>query len=354
MESTLAYVLTYIWSSHPKPSILPGCDINIFADNDFYSAPEHHQHPNGSHNGEKRFRTFSTSLDDTHKTGLGSSAALVTALTAALLSFYAELPGRDDGQAPSTQVCPTARTHNLAQAAHCAAQGKIGSGFDIAAAVYGSCVYRRFSPCVLSQLGDVAKSPGFASRLRACVDDRDGTWDAEVSLHGVKLPPGLSMVLCDVDAGTKTEGMVRRMGKWRAGQPGESVRLFQTLQESNEALAQEIIAAGVTRGPDGIGAAMKQSRNLIRELSRASDVPVEPAELTDLLDACEEMKGVVGCTVVGAGGFDAIALLIKNREETIHHLRELFHRREYGRVLTVEGAKEGVRTENPEEFVECI
>jgi phosphomevalonate kinase len=30
--------------------------------------------------------------------------------------------------------------HNLAQLVHAVAQGKIGSGFDVAAAVYGECL----------------------------------------------------------------------------------------------------------------------------------------------------------------------------------------------------------------------
>ncbi len=52
------------------------------------------------------------------------------------------------------------KLHNLAQAAHCAAQGKVGSGFDVGAAVFGSCSYRRFSPSILEGLGD-AGTPGF-------------------------------------------------------------------------------------------------------------------------------------------------------------------------------------------------
>lgn len=42
--------------------------------------------------------------------------------------------------------------HNLAQYVHCLAQGKIGSGFDVAAAVFGSHLYSRFDPSVLQQL----------------------------------------------------------------------------------------------------------------------------------------------------------------------------------------------------------
>ena len=35
--------------------------------------------------------------------------------------------------------------HNVAQLAHAIAQGKLGSGFDVAAAVYGNQLYRRFN-----------------------------------------------------------------------------------------------------------------------------------------------------------------------------------------------------------------
>ena len=41
--------------------------------------------------------------------------------------------------------------HRVAQLAHCSAQGKIGSGFDISSAVFGSHRYRRFSPKFLEE-----------------------------------------------------------------------------------------------------------------------------------------------------------------------------------------------------------
>lgn len=43
-------------------------------------------------------------------------------------------------------------THNLAQFVHCLAQGKVGSGFDVSAAVYGSQLYTRFDPKVIEDL----------------------------------------------------------------------------------------------------------------------------------------------------------------------------------------------------------
>jgi len=42
--------------------------------------------------------------------------------------------------------------HNLAQYVHSLAQGKIGSGFDVSAAVYGSQVYKRFDVNCLGNL----------------------------------------------------------------------------------------------------------------------------------------------------------------------------------------------------------
>lgn len=40
--------------------------------------------------------------------------------------------------------------HVISQTAHCIAQGKVGSGFDVSSAVYGSQRYVRFSPEVIS------------------------------------------------------------------------------------------------------------------------------------------------------------------------------------------------------------
>ena len=44
--------------------------------------------------------------------------------------------------------------HNLAQFVHCVAQGKVGSGFDVSAAVFGSHVYTRFDPAVIQKVMD--------------------------------------------------------------------------------------------------------------------------------------------------------------------------------------------------------
>ena len=309
--------MTYI-SSHTSANIGPAT-ITILADSDYYSYTESSK---GSLTGDgSYFVDFNVPLQGAHKTGLGSSAALVTAFTAAVLGYYLPI----ETSLLSTAI-GKARIHNLAQAAHCSAQGKIGSGFDVAAAVYGSCIYRRFDPAILKRIGEVG-SPGFTKRLRTVADD-DGPvkiWDTQIDKSSVSIPTGLRLVMCDVDCGSETPGMVKEVFEWRKQNPEEAALLWATLQKGNEDLARELRdLAKKTHMSDGSYENLREIiltiRSLIREMSEKAGVPIEPKVQTDLIDACCQISGVVGGVVPGAGGFDAIALLIEDRQETIDEL----------------------------------
>ena len=321
VETALAYALTYI-SSHTASRIGPA-HITILADSDYYSHTEESDSPR-AHDG--RFRNFNVPLHEAHKTGLGSSAALVTAFTAAVLAHYLPV----EASAINTEI-GAARIHNLAQAAHCTAQGKIGSGFDVAAAVYGSCVYRRFSPAVLEQLGDIG-STDFAKRVQRVVDDNSSPrlWDTQVRKSEVGVPPGLRLVMCDVDCGSETPGMVKKVFAWRKENPAEAALLWATLQQGTVDLASELQSLTVRKDRPGdlyenLRDIIMTIRSLVREMSQKAGVPIEPEVQTELLDACSEIPGVVGGVVPGAGGFDAIALLVEDHEETVDRLRRFLH-----------------------------
>ena len=84
------------------------------------------------------------------KTGLGSSAAMTTAVVAALLNYIGvDLPLYSTNQ-KNDKILDLDLVHMIAQTAHCIAQGKVGSGFDVSSAVYGSHRYVRFLPNVIS------------------------------------------------------------------------------------------------------------------------------------------------------------------------------------------------------------
>jgi len=68
---------------------------------------------------------------------------MVTALVGALLKWFDVVTLRDGDAAgfEGADILADRRlVHNLAQLVHANAQGKIGSGFDIAAAVYGTYI----------------------------------------------------------------------------------------------------------------------------------------------------------------------------------------------------------------------
>lgn len=259
---------------------------------------------------------------------------MVTSFTAAVLGFYLPKDKWDVTSEDGLRIL-----HNLAQASHSHAQGKVGSGFDIASAVYGSCLYKRFSPSLLSALPSPG-APGFASALKDLVEGP--TWDTEIRKAAIKMPAGLRLVMCDVDCGSETPGMVKQVLKWRAENQAEADEIWGKLQTGNEALAAELTRLA-TDGTQGTYQKLKDiiasNRALIRQMSVASKVPVEPPQQTQLLDYCSDLTGVIGGVVPGAGGYDAIVLLVEDKVEVLEGLKQAL--KSYKPDDTAEGVKIG-------------
>lgn len=287
----------------------------------------------------------------------------MTSFTAAVLSYYLS-----KGDFNLDEESSRRRLHNLAQASHCAAQGKVGSGFDVASAVYGSCLYRRFSPDVLSANIDL-DSKGFASQLKDTINEAGSAqaWDSEIIKDAVKVPKGLRLVMCDVDCGSQTPGMVKKVLGWRAKERDVAEKAWDDLQAANEDFVQELKKAAESGETNysGLWQRIQHIRQHIRNMGAASDVPIEPPAQTRLLDACTELAGVIGGVVPGAGGYDAVALLIEDKPEVFDNLKKLLADWEFegsgdagagGRVniLGVREEMEGVRTEKSDNYVDCL
>ncbi|KAM5463692.1 phosphomevalonate kinase [Microsporum ferrugineum] len=358
VETSLNYALTYVSYVSASQNI-GSLAVTILADDDYYSETTASGTSHGSSAG---FKKFGVRLQDAHKTGLGSSAALVTALVSALVVHRTVQPEK------LTQN--KQKLHNLAQAAHCAAQGKIGSGFDVAAAVYGSCFYRRFSPFVLADLGEPG-SPKFEDRLFAVVEDLNTTtpWDVECHDVGFELPGGMQMVLCDVDCGSQTPGMVKKLLRWRDENREDADTIWANLQLNNEKIRLEL--KKLSHNPrtgnfNEVRNLLLKSRMWIKTMTKKSGVPVEPAVQTELLDALGKLDGVIGGVVPGAGGYDAVALLIEDDQDVIDSIRTYLQdwhstvKDDFGgkidrvRLLNVGYGSEGILNELPVRYSEWI
>lgn len=339
VETALVYALTYI-SAVTDLSVIRPTTITILADDDYYSQGSD-KSSTASSSGQ--FSDFGVRLQDAHKTGLGSSAALVTAFTGAVLSHYLS-----KSQIDISSTEGSSRLHNLAQAAHCAAQGKVGSGFDVAAAVYGTCVYRRFSPSILSGLGEPG-SVGFSSRVQQIVENTDSSkkWDTEIIKGGAQIPVGMSLIMCDVDCGSETVGMVKKVLEWHKDDPSGAKLLWDALQKENETLATRLASGSV----EELTSSFETVRNHIRDMGTRSGVPIEPEEQTTLLDALtSKVDGVCGGVVPGAGGYDAIVLLVRDDEHTMSSIKSFLvdwstSKSSQVKMLRVKGEMEGVRRE---------
>ena len=314
--------------------------VKLRADNDFYSQIKELRKrslPFLSSSLQKLQRFSPCPRDDegkveVNKTGMGSSAALTTSLVGALLQWFGIIrlgmrKGDDDRQI----------VHNLAQLAHAVAQGKIGSGFDVAAAVYGTQLYRRFA----------ADNDGLSACLSANVSSavihaavkNAALWTQSVSAFS--LPQSLDIVMGDVCGGSSSASMAREVLKWRKDDPVAAEKTWKSLAEANakiyDALCElsiknqldstayhEAIASAAeltvdkwkTTGKSPKDSVMtllvtirqlfKVARGLLRHMGEGAGVEIVPPQQLRLAEATEELPGVLCAGLPGAGGHDAI------------------------------------------------
>jgi len=352
--------------------------IKLRADNDFYSQINHLKQRGLDLTPQdvESLEPFLPCPKDSegkvivNKTGMGSSAALVTSIVGALLQFFgaSSLPMIDGemtetvGQENHEEGLRIA--HNLAQICHCYAQGKVGSGFDVSSAVFGSHVYTRFSKGVINkfiedvELRNETLKDGLSlaetdsSQLFELVTDADKKWDCTV--QPIHLPEGLELLMADVCGGSESPSMARKILEWKKKNRETgflSGYYWKDLKRCNKKIASLLsdqytkkpFCDGLVRdGPliiasrtaeqwkkpmpstwhefDGsswdvamqlldLRMAFLESRQNLKGMGTAAGVPVEPDSQTTLADATMKLPGVVAAGVPGAGGYDALFVI---------------------------------------------
>uniref|UniRef100_A0A0E0KBE0 phosphomevalonate kinase n=1 Tax=Oryza punctata TaxID=4537 RepID=A0A0E0KBE0_ORYPU len=236
------------------------------------------------------------------KTGLGSSAAMTTSVVAALLHYLGAVNLSCLGQSSSGNAAgrDLDLLHAIAQSAHCIAQGKIGSGFDVSAAVYGSQRYTRFSPEILSS----AQVTGGHCVPDVVADIVTQSWDHEKAKFS--LPPLMSLLLGEPGTGgSSTPSMVGSVKQWQKSDPQKSKETWSKLGIANSVLESQL------RNLNKLAEDHWESyESVLRSCSHLMCNKIEPESQTQLLDATMNMEGVLLAGVPGAGGFDAVFSVI--------------------------------------------
>jgi phosphomevalonate kinase len=355
--------LLYLFQKENNNSSIQELDITIQADNDFYSLVPHLEERNLDRTLQNAsqlpaFLPAAVSKEGKiYKTGLGSSACLVTSVVGALCHAV--------GCASSHVI------YNLAQICHCHAQGKVGSGFDVSAACNGSHVYQRFPTSILTELLFCLDSVNDPKALLARTVE--ATWDGGVAapLPGTKW---LQVVMADVAGGSESPSMARTVLAWKKKQQtttpiphwDDLVQINQTIVNLLQQLAglvapldkQEYIATPHEEWNSRSGAgpllyalrrAFLESRHQLKAMGEAAGVPIEPDKQTALADATMEIPGVIAALVPGAGGYDALACLYIDDDQVRLNIGELWTSWTQAKVcpLTVQAADygDGVRVE---------
>ncbi|KAH0589486.1 hypothetical protein H2248_005233 [Termitomyces sp. 'cryptogamus'] len=344
LQVTLVLVAEISGITSMNTTLSKGLDIAIVGDNDFYSQREklaslRLPRTLDSLSQIVPFTPTGVPLYRVHKTGLGSSAALITSLVSCLLIHFSSISTNSFSASASDGRL---LAHNLAQYVHCYAQGKVGSGFDIAAAVFGSHIYTRFNPAVLNGL---MSDKAVRSPLHPILSPSNKAWDYAVKPF--KLPPLTRLMLADVDTGSDTPSLVGKVLKWRTENSEQAFALWTDIDTLNTRLAETLVElsklyekdrASYTTAVKYIASLQpiqwsanpyqpeeekptiskffeshqisQAIRTKMKRMGELSGVPIEPVEQTILLDSCVSLAGVIGGGVPGAGGYDAIWLLV--------------------------------------------
>lgn len=331
-ESTVGTVLAFV-----NPEQHSNIDITIFSDQGYHSQDNTITKKSGS----KQYSYHSQKITEVPKTGLGSSAGLVAVLTTALYSTY--FPNVDLKSKEQLQLI-----HNLAQVAHCQAQGKVGSGFDIAAATFGSIVYKRFEPSLINNLksrSEITKDEQHKQLVKLVSETQWG-----IRTDKVALPSGIRLIIGDIKGGSNTPKLVSKVMQWRKDDP-ESTKVYTAIDKANMKYIESLDKINKLNDTNPyeyqklldfvqthnsievleseeeklqffkqIIKATSTIRSNFRSITQRSGAEIEPEPQTQLLDECAKINGVISGVVPGAGGYDAISLLVEER--SIDNLRQ--------------------------------
>jgi phosphomevalonate kinase len=259
------------------------------------------------------------------KSGLGSSAAVTVASVGTVLKAYGVDTSADDA------------LHKLSQTAHSIATGKVGSGFDIAAATHGTILYTRYSPGIVKDFPAAYQN----SELQGLIKRN---WDCVIEKFN--LPGRFNLMFANfVGEGMITTAAVGSVSKFKEKEPARYKELVDAINAENVKAVQALRAMSKGENIDSSMNAFKDAFNkgriLTKQLGILSDVSVEDDDLTRLIEESVE-NGAFVAKLPGAGGRDSIAALILD-EQSRRRLEDFWSKRKEIQILKINAEEGGFR-----------
>lgn len=237
--------------------------------------------------GDRRFPRFAAGLERVRKTGLGSSACAVVAIVGAALHALG--------------AAEPATVFWLSFYAVSAAQGGVGSGFDVSTAVFGSQLFAAVASAAREEVFAALRSRNFD---RFCVLAQSVDCPATPLRLG-----GLRLAFRDFGLGSRSPALAREVLACLRDEPDFCRAFVERLNAVTRALAAQLTAPQPC--PRALRSVNDAHRALVAELGRRSGAPVEPATLGAALDsALAAPAPPLYAICPGAGGFDALLLLL--------------------------------------------
>lgn len=223
------------------------------------------------------------------KAGLGSSASVAVAVAAAALRWC----GFDvEGGVGRTLL------FQVAAVAHHLAQGRRGSGADVAAAVAGGIVAYR-NPGFEELLRDVSDRANDAAGAAAAIQER--AWD-QLRLDDIPWPAGHAFVSAATGVAASTTQLIDRVTRL----DGRAADSFRRLKSELGELARRAIDEPTAAS---LGAAMRAHQQALERFDDANGgLGIVTPAIRALVGSAAELG--VAAKISGAGGGDSVVALV--------------------------------------------
>ena len=251
------------------------------------------------------------------KVGFGSSAAAVVAIIGAVLKLHNI--GIETEQAKE-------KLFKLAIMAHFYAQGKIGSGFDVAASTFGGALYyKRFDAEWLEN--EIRKKP--------IVEMAEWKWPA-LEHRNILLPENFNLMIGFTGKSASTPELVKKVREFKKEKNAE----YNGIIEAIKAVTEQLVSALEESNEKKILNLIEENAGLLKRLSDESGVELEIAEHRKMSEIASRLGAAAKFS--GAGGGDcSVGICFDSgiKEKVTNEWRK------NGLIpVDAEIAKEGVRT----------